>query len=200
MSFWEREREKEHVVFFPRETMCCVFCGSSFEKSAFMSYKHRHNTDNLCILGAIIGKLPIEGNVSGSKPELQLRVVKGQEHVAIENGTKQLKLLRPIDRDQVLFNHSLIKSICQYCHSRSSHLTLCTSILFFFFFISSSLLAGHLLTIGPDSPLSGSLVKQKLSLLHSFSQIELFLQMNSNLTHKRTEPRTNCESKPAGIY
>ncbi|VDM80489.1 unnamed protein product [Strongylus vulgaris] len=50
--------------------------------------------------GEVIGHLPIEGKTDGAKPDIQLRVVKGEEIAHIVPGSKDLVIEKELDRDE----------------------------------------------------------------------------------------------------
>lgn len=50
--------------------------------------------------GEVIGHLPIEGKTEGEKPDIQLRVVKGDDIAQVVPGSKNLVIQRELDRDE----------------------------------------------------------------------------------------------------
>ncbi|RCN32612.1 hypothetical protein ANCCAN_21577 [Ancylostoma caninum] len=50
--------------------------------------------------GEVIGHLPIEGKTDGAKPDIQLRVVKGDDIAHIVPGSKDLVIEKELDRDE----------------------------------------------------------------------------------------------------
>ncbi|KAK6759743.1 hypothetical protein RB195_021358 [Necator americanus] len=54
----------------------------------------------LVLLSEVIGHLPIEGKTDGAKPDIQLRVVKGEEIAHILPGSKDLVIEKELDRDE----------------------------------------------------------------------------------------------------
>lgn len=45
--------------------------------------------------------MPIEGKTEGEKPDIQLRVVKGDDIAQVVPGSKNLVIQRELDRDEV---------------------------------------------------------------------------------------------------
>ncbi|KAK6033001.1 cadherin domain protein, partial [Ostertagia ostertagi] len=50
--------------------------------------------------GDVIGHLPIEGKTNGTKPDIQLRIVKGSDIARIVPGSKDLVIEKELDRDE----------------------------------------------------------------------------------------------------